>query len=154
MLSQWVITENLYLNFTKWYKNGNSSSILLRCAAVHYLSTAWSNYSNCTVNSSKYFGNEDMHPSSSPSMLNLLLWSGPNANINAYDQYRIRIRPGNLKNQVRTLNPDKKWSCWPDPVSTLMGCYCKIDDSNRHSEERLIHGWTDITMLGIHVVTI
>ena len=60
--------------------------MLLRCVTVHYSSTERSNYSNCTVNPSKYDKeNWDTLPSSSSGMLNSLPWSGTDAIINACD---------------------------------------------------------------------
>ena len=53
MGDQWKVVFEFYI---KWYKNGHSRSILLRCATVHYPSTKQLKYSNCTVNPSKCLG--------------------------------------------------------------------------------------------------
>ena len=56
-------------------KNGYSSSILLRCAIVHYPSTNQSKYSNCTVSLFKYFEvNQDI----------CMLQSSPLSTLNSY----------------------------------------------------------------------
>ena len=43
MLSQWVITERYDMKMA-------SSFILSKCVSMHYPSTEWSKYSNCTIN--------------------------------------------------------------------------------------------------------
>ena len=64
---------------------GYSGSMLLIYANVHYPSTEWSKYSNCTVNSSKYGKIRDTLLSSSSSMLNSLLLSRTDSIIDTHD---------------------------------------------------------------------
>ena len=70
-LPRWVITKEILFQFyKKWYENGYSGSILLMCITAHYPNIKWSILSNHTVN---------------PTMLNLLLWPGPDTIINICD---------------------------------------------------------------------
>ena len=78
----WKVAFEFYI---KWCEYGYSGSMLLRYANVHYPSTEWSKYSNCTVNFSKYGKIRDTLLSSSSSMLNSLLLSGTDSIINAHD---------------------------------------------------------------------
>ena len=73
--------------------------MLLMCATVHYPSTEQLKYSNCTVNLIMVTKSGDTLSSSSSSTLNLLLWSGTDAIINACDPMqnpgqRVFYKPG------------------------------------------------------------
>ena len=81
---------------------------------MRYPSTIRSEYSNCTVNPSKYDKEEsrDTLPSPPSSMLNSLLWSETNAIISARDpmqnpgQTRICYKPGQTHLTIDPNNPD------------------------------------------------
>ena len=105
----WKIVFKFYMN---WYENGYSSSILLRCATVHYPST---NDQYTLIPQSLFqisWGESgDMRPSSLQSTLNSLLWPRPNVIINTHNPMKnpgqtwIFYEPGQTQMTWPSFNP-------------------------------------------------
>ena len=106
----WKVVVEFYI---KWFENGYSGSMLLRCATA-LSSTERLKYSNCNQGIHfhhhcqacliRYFGREQM-----PLLMHMI-------------QCRIWVWPGYFMNWVRPAWPGQTWPGWPgwpDPVSTL-----------------------------------
>ena len=93
----WKFVFEFYI---KWCENGYSGSLLLRCASVHYLSTKWSKYSNCTVNPLKCSKEQGIHlihcfgQEQAPLLTHVI-------------DCRIQVSPGYFINRVRPTWPSQ-----------------------------------------------
>ena len=97
----------------KWCENGYSSSILLRCATVHYPSTKQSKYSNSTVITLKYLEENQEIPFYHHCQACLIHYFDPVwiPLLTHVIQCRIQVRPGYI-NQLRLVWPRQNVTWW------------------------------------------